>query len=140
MRSCNGCTVCCDGTLFGEAHGKIFQTGRPCHFKCESGCSIYEDRPSICKEYRCAWLDDYDLPEWMKPNLSGVLVTKRFWEKGEYLEVIEANQKVDSVVLNWFFLHHYTTNIPLRIQVAGGFYNYGPEEFLKEIHSKNLNK
>lgn len=78
MRECNGCTACCEGWLSGEAHGHYFQPGRPCHFKCEGGCSIYEKRPeNPCKTFICEWLVNPELPEWMKPSVSKVITMKK---------------------------------------------------------------
>ena len=141
MSDCKGCSACCEGWLFGEAHGHYFQAGRPCHFKCETGCSIYEKRPeSPCKTYNCAWLEDENIPEWMKPNLSGVIITKRQWKNGDYLEIHETGKKIDAVVLNWLFLYHYTTDIPIRVQVSGGWTNYGTKEFLQEVSGIRASK
>jgi hypothetical protein len=135
-RECDGCTACCEGWLHGVAHGQHFQAGRPCHFKCEKGCSIYENRPEEpCRTYSCEWLNNYELPEWMKPNLSGVIITSREYKENKvYLEVYETGKKIDAEVLNWLFLYHYTTDIPLRVQVNGGWNNFGPQEFLEELN------
>lgn len=134
MRECNGCTACCEGWLSGQAYGHYFQPGRPCHFKCEGGCAIYEKRPeNPCKEFICEWIVNSELPEWMKPSVSKVITMKKTWEGGEYLKVIEMGQKIDSVVLNWFFIYHLSTGIPMRIQVNGGMCNYGPPEFLEKF-------
>ena len=135
-RECGGCTGCCEGWLSVQVYEQYAQPGRPCHFKCESGCSIYEDRPDVCKIYKCEWLTNLDIPEWIKPNISGVIITKRKWSDGDYLEVLETNRKIDAEVLNWFFIYHLTTNIPLRIQVSKGWNNYGPLEFRQEMMSK----
>lgn len=137
MRECNGCTACCEGWLPGYAYGHYFQQGRPCHFKCQNGCSIYEKRPEDpCKNYRCEWLDNMEIPEWFKPNLSNVIITRRNWRDGYYLEVCEAGKKIDSTILNWIFHYHYTTNIPIKVQISGGWTNYGPKEFLDYIVEK----
>lgn len=134
MRDCNGCVACCEGWLTGESHGHYFQPGRPCFFKCESGCSIYEERPQDpCKNFNCEWLCNMEIPEWMKPNLSKVIITRFPWKNGFYLTITEAGQKIDSVVLNWLFHYHYTTNIPIKVQVSGGWMNYGTKEFLDFI-------
>lgn len=133
-RECNGCTACCEGWLHGISHGHYFQAGRPCHFKCEKGCAIYENRPeNPCKTYSCEWLNNYEIPEWMKPNLCGVIITRRAWKNGDYLSISEMGKKIDADVLNWIFLYHYTTDVPVRIQVNGGWYNYGHKEFLDEM-------
>jgi hypothetical protein len=132
-RSCNGCTACCEGWLWGSAHGHNFYAGRPCHFMCESGCSIYENRPEDpCKTFKCMWLINDDIPEWLKPNLSKVIIVQRNNEKvGDYIEVYETGQKIDSTVLSWFFEYHLSTKTNISIQIAGGWMNYGTNEFLK---------
>jgi len=36
------------------------------------------------------------LPMWMRPDLSKVIVVKRTYDDGEWLELTEAGQKMDS--------------------------------------------
>jgi hypothetical protein len=141
-RECDGCTACCEGWLHGVSHGRYFQAGRPCHFKCEKGCAIYEDRPEEpCKTYSCEWLNNYEIPEWMKPNICGVIITSREYKDNKiYLEVYETGKKIDSEVLTWLFLYHYTTDIPLRVQVNGGWNNFGPPEFLEKLNGIRATK
>lgn len=135
LRKCDGCTACCEGWLHGQAEGQYFQAGRPCHFKCEKGCSIYENRPeNPCRTYECEWKTNLEIPEWMKPNLSEVIITRRNWKNGEYLEINEMGNTIKSVVLNWLFIHHCTTGVPIRVQVSGGWNNFGPKEFLNEMN------
>ena len=133
-RECSGCTACCEGWLGGEAHGKKFQSGCPCHFKGESGCSIYDARPQFCKTFNCEWLVNNDLPQWMKPNVSGVIVRKMGWGssiKMPYYEVLEMGKKIDSNVLNWFFAWHIDTGAHIKIMVDGGWSYYGSNDFKK---------
>jgi hypothetical protein len=85
-------------------------------------------------------LNNYELPEWMKPNLCGAIITKRDWKGGKYLEIKELGKKIDSEVLNWLFLYHYTTDIPIQVEVSGGKYNYGPQEFLDEVSGIRASK
>ena len=128
-RECGDCTACCQGWLSGVAHGREFYPGQPCHFVGCNGCSIYEDRPeSPCKTYSCEWLRNTDVPEWMKPSVSNVIITGKELEKPDgskqiYLEVVEAGKKIDSRALNWLFRLHLRTKIPIRVQVEG-FYNW----------------
>ena len=137
MRECNGCTACCEGWLDGQVQGHYFQPGRPCHFKCESGCAIYQQRPeNPCRSFVCEWLVNLEIPEWMKPSVSKIIIKKKRWKGGEYLSVMEMGEKIDSIVLNWLFIHHLSTNIPMRIQINGGFFNYGPPEFLNKFGIK----
>jgi hypothetical protein len=132
-RECGNCTACCEGWLEGFVYGKELKKGIPCHFMCENGCSIYEDRPeNPCRSYQCEWLINFDIPEWMKPNRSGIIVTTRYYGNNKkYLEVLETGKPIESNILLWFFIYHYTTQIPLKIQVNGGFHNFGPNEFIE---------
>jgi hypothetical protein len=77
----------------------------------------------------------------MKPNLSGVIITSReYGENKKYLEVLEMGKKIDAEVLNWIFLHHYSTDIPIRVQVNRGWYNFGPKDFLNQVSGIKVSK
>ena len=132
-RSCDGCTSCCEGWLWGSAHGHNFYPGRPCHFMGKSGCSIYENRPEDpCKTFKCMWLLNDSVPEWLKPNLSKVIIVERNNDEcGYYIEVFETGQKIDSTVLSWIFGYYLNTKINISVQISGGWINYGSKEFLK---------
>jgi hypothetical protein len=138
-RICGTCTECCQGWLWGNAHGHHFYAGRPCHFVSEGGCSIYKDRPeNPCKVFRCQWLVNNQLPEWFKPNKSKVIIAEYTWgeENKPYLEVYECGEKLDSSVFAWLIEHHATHKIPIRVQISGGWNNYGPPEFLEWVRGK----
>ena len=137
QRECGGCTACCQGWLSGVAHGREFYPGVPCHFIGCNGCSIYEERPeSPCRTYSCEWLKNPDVPEWMKPSESNVILTAREWthpdgSKHAYLNVVEMGKKIDSSVLNWLFRLYLRTQIPMKIQIDGGLNWYGSQEFFE---------
>jgi hypothetical protein len=133
VRNCDGCTVCCRGWLFGSAHGHSFFKGTPCHFVGEMGCTIYKERPEDpCKTYKCAWLTDFNIPEWFKPNLSNVICTWKEWKSGfYYLEVLECGKKLDSKILSWLFVKYANNNYNLHYELDGGNYYVGENEFLK---------
>ena len=138
-RTCGDCTACCDGWLSGNVNGHDFYPGMPCHYSGCNGCSIYEDRPeSPCKTYSCEWLVNPEVPEWMKPSDSGVILTGKQREspdgsKQTYLEVLELGKKIDSTVLNWLFRLYLRTNIPIKVQIDGGYNWYGTTEFFQEV-------
>ena len=102
-RSCNGCTKCCEGWLHGSAHGYDFYRGRKCFFLEEKTCSIYPSRPDDpCKTYQCAWLSNNKIPHWMKPNLVDTIITIRYSNGIEYVELTEAGSKLNVEVFSWF--------------------------------------
>jgi hypothetical protein len=97
-------------------------------------CTIYDDRPvEPCQSYRCIWLIDNEIPEWMKPEKSKVILTARSWGENNskiFLEASECGEKIDSSVLNWLFSYFLRTETPLKVQVGGGWNYYGSQEFL----------
>jgi len=136
-RECGDCTACCQGWLSGVVNDREFYPGMPCHFKGCNGCSIYEDRPeSPCKTYSCEWLKNDNVPEWMKPSESGVIITTKDWthpdgSKQVFLEILEMGKKIDSTVLNWLFRTYLRTQVPMKIQIGGGYNWYVTNEFFE---------
>jgi hypothetical protein len=47
--------------------------GEPCRHLCAAGCGIYADRPSVCRRFRCAWLQEPTLPPSLRPDRCGVM-------------------------------------------------------------------
>jgi hypothetical protein len=136
-RECGDCSECCNGWLWGAAHGKQFYSGKPCHFVGPKGCTIYDDRPhNPCVIFRCGWLDDHDaFPEWMKPSLSKVIAQKLKTKSGiEFYKVWECGQKIDSIVLNNLILYSLQNGVNMNIQVGGGWASYGTREYLNELN------
>ena len=63
-RSCGSCSLCCKLLRIDEFHKP---EGRWCSHCApgRGGCLIYEDRPSECRNFYCAWLTANDVgPEW----------------------------------------------------------------------------
>ena len=78
-RKCGNCSLCCEGIISGEAYGHVFENNIPCYFLTKNNikkCSIYGNHPPVCKYFKCEWLINRSLPEWVKPNLSGILIYK----------------------------------------------------------------
>lgn len=137
-RECNGCTKCCEGWLPANIYGIAMYRGKPCHFKKQGGCSIYENRPNNpCKEYKCFWLTSLEVPEWMKPDESNVILTEAKEDNIYWIELTETDTKVDSSVLSWFFMYCINKNINFAYTVNGGFNFLGSPEFL-ELMSKKV--
>jgi hypothetical protein len=64
-RNCGKCSLCCK---LNKIAALDKPTGKWCmHCKIGSGCAIYADRPDICREYRCLYLMDSNLPEYWYP-------------------------------------------------------------------------
>jgi len=135
-RSCNECTKCCEGWLPGSVNGYKFWPGRPCHYQAPGTCTIYETRPhSPCKSYKCAWLIDPEIPEWLKPSRCDAIITYGVVDGEKYVDVVEAGSTLDSKVLSWLFQKYITgtyKNISYRINSAA--HKYGSETFMKAMN------
>lgn len=129
-RECDGCTKCCEGWLTSQIYNNFMFPGRPCHFKSEKGCSIYKDRPNDpCITYNCEWKKNLNIPEWLKPSESKVILTRKKVEGIEYLEAKEAGQKITVEILNWLILEQFTKKINLVYEVDGRWNWLGSSDF-----------
>jgi uncharacterized cysteine cluster protein YcgN (CxxCxxCC family) len=128
-RNCGTCTACCEGWLSGEAHGRKFYPGVKCHFLGER-CTIYAKRPhDPCVTFRCEYLTDDNVPEWMKPERSGVILCRRERDGIAWLEVTEMGRKMDASVLNWLVLNVICKAQNIRYQIDGGWNYVGKPDF-----------
>ena len=116
-RNCNGCTACCDGWLNGKVNEHYFYPGKKCYYVTDNGCSIYNTRPEMpCKIFRCGWLIDKEVPDWMKPSaVQAIILSTEQTNKGTTLEIIA-----------WFKQLYNQGKIKKR-------QNQSEEEFLLEI-------
>ena len=72
---CGSCTACCTHLPIPAriVSPAAKPAGEPCPHLCQSGCSIYQQRPDICARFQCAWLANGDWPEEWRPDRSGLL-------------------------------------------------------------------
>jgi Fe-S-cluster containining protein len=94
FRSCGDCGACCEGALVGNVYGNLFGMRKPCVFRLNNSCAIHKTRPQSCRNYQCAWAQ-YLFPEWMKPNLCGVMISVEHDTSGkQFLKVIELRHNI----------------------------------------------
>lgn len=130
QRTCGECTACCDGWLHGEAYGHNFYRGKPC-FYVHKGCTIYQDRPSTpCKSYKCTWLEEDILPMWMRPDLCGVILSKREFEGIPFYFVTEMEEPIKANVLNHLIQLALNSSVNLEYTVDGGPNRIGTAEYI----------
>ena len=74
-RQCGDCTACCE-------YFPIKELGKAATVPCEklanpkgscNNCTIYNDRPKVCKEYACMWVAGYGAEE-DRPDRCGILI------------------------------------------------------------------
>ena len=129
-RACDGCTKCCEGWLAGKVNGQPFYKGRPCFFLNKT-CTIYESRPEDpCRSFTCQWITEEIFPQWMKPDLANVIITKRFNKGIDFYEIIEAGSVMQARVLNWLVLWALNDKKNIKYWIEGGANKIGCDEFL----------
>lgn len=133
-RECGNCTKCCDGWLSANIlEYKMFK-GNPCFYvdKNNCNCSIYAKRPLICSDFKCAWLQEESvIPAWMKPNLINQIIIKHITHEFVYYELVEAGEKIDSSILNWFVQMAVQKKMNVKYSLYNVPYYIGDEYFCK---------
>lgn len=140
-RECGECTKCCEGWLTTTVKTKNIYPGNPCKFVAiGKGCTIYSERPrDPCITYKCAWLTEEDIPEWMKPDKINAIIDYRYVNNIKYLCVNEAGEVLRSDVLTQLFLYAINNNLNFLWKVKSGINYIGSAQFLEEM-KKELEK
>jgi hypothetical protein len=73
MRTCGECTLCCKLPRIDELEKPSWTWCKHCVIG--KGCGIYGNHPPVCKDFRCLWLDDLELPDEWRPDLVHLYVT-----------------------------------------------------------------
>jgi hypothetical protein len=71
-RNCDGCTMCCKLLRVEELETPPLSWCPHCVAK--SGCAIYVDRPTECRQFYCEYLLDASLGEHWKPSRCKMVV------------------------------------------------------------------
>lgn len=139
MRICGECTECCTGTLEGTVDGHEFNVTTACFFLQDNKCNRYETRPdNPCKNYSCMWLNDESIPDFMRPDLSNVVLTKLNINGIEYIESREAARKsMTTSILSNVIMYAFHTNQNLVYHVNGQYFWLGAPDFMNEMNKKS---
>ena len=141
-KSCGTCTKCCEGWLEGEAFGHKFYPGKPCGFvTIGKGCNSYALRPKEpCVNYKCAWLSNNEIPDWLKPNLSNVIINYNTIDGIAYIKLVEAGQTLPSKVLSWMLKYAIAQRLNIAWTIDEELYWIGSPEFNLLMQDLNLPK
>jgi hypothetical protein len=80
-RSCGSCTLCC---RLPEIESLSKPADTWCNHCTGEACSIYPDRPQLCRDFLCSWMTDENLPDAWQPLTSHMLV----YEQGPQLTIL----------------------------------------------------
>ncbi|MES2288393.1 MAG: YkgJ family cysteine cluster protein [Pseudomonadota bacterium] len=76
-RACGDCTACCTVLTVDTPDFKK-PPGTPCTHLTAQGCGIHAVRPDICRTWFCGWRRMAEMPDWARPDRSGLLVSLNF--------------------------------------------------------------
>lgn len=72
-KQCGGCRACCYVFELGAKPEREW-----CRHVTPTGCGCHDDnRPNVCKEYKCGYLTLKNLPLATRPDHSGLILTRR---------------------------------------------------------------
>jgi hypothetical protein len=71
-KSCGSCIMCCTALEIPE----LKKPAGPACPNCilSGGCTIYADRPQVCRDFECLWLTTRNLPPNMRPDRIGTIL------------------------------------------------------------------
>ena len=108
VRPCGDCSKCCQGTLAATVLGQEIGVGKHCSYLGPKGkgCTIHNYRPSVCKQFICEWKSNYNFPEHLRPDKTGVILSVRYFVGAdgnayEHLRVFDTNKKANKEVYDW---------------------------------------
>ena len=137
-RACGECTACCDGGVKGTIEGHDMFPGRPCHFRGEHRCTIYERRPQEpCRDFACGWLQPGSpFPDHWRPDRLGVMVIPMRWRGREAYVLRSAGRDPDAALIAWMQELSRRTGRPFFYEIGGERFGYGPPEFQREMSER----
>ena len=102
-KNCNGCTRCCEGWLTTKVYDFDIGPGiGGCRFLGKNGCNIYQTRPhDPCKVFQCGWKENTQVPEFMRPDLSNVILLVRFIESFHFYRIVKCGDDLLPEVVKW---------------------------------------
>lgn len=133
-RSCDGCIACCDGSLMfdtiTQSGKRIFANTNHFCFYCGSdgeGCTGYNDRPDSCKEFRCEYLTDPGIPEFLAPKRSGIILMNKLGDDKTkaWVATDSKSYKLDWYALFWIIAWANETERDLMVTLS----QYGQRKF-----------
>ena len=153
-RQCGSCTACCEGWLRTRVDGNELRPGKPCaHFK-QGACSIYPTRPQDpCISYICGWLMSPELPDWLQPSVSKVILKPNMvWERpSSNINVhiaIAVGHRIPGKTLQWLKRYseqtgcNFICNVPVREnkEYTGEMtkFGIGPPAFVEAVEEWSM--
>jgi hypothetical protein len=85
-RECGSCSLCCK--VMGVPEVKAEHTWCPHAKPGAGGCTIYRNRPELCREFHCMWLIDEKIPDYWYPAKSKIVINPKLDGKDAYVAFV----------------------------------------------------
>ena len=96
--SCGDCNVCCKVFNVEEVDSP---KGIDCQHCTEKGCGIHEERPQVCRDFKCGYFISAEAgkpwPEIQRPDKCGVIINAS--DSGEY-QALRIRDEVNGSIFN----------------------------------------
>jgi len=79
--------------------------------------------------YKCAYLLSKDIPEWLRPDRCGAILTWREKDGVKWVEAQEMGKRLDSRVLSWLFIEMRGKGVNIRWMIDGAWNWFGDTAF-----------
>jgi hypothetical protein len=119
-RTCGDCTVCCTAMAIDKPEIQK-EAGVTCRH-CAGGCTIYDTRPPLCRDYHCGWRQLAILDESWRPDRSGVFVELEPMQGQTGLSLVLVGNPLKTLRQPWFIdfvAAGVRGNIPLSLGIPG---------------------
>lgn len=136
IKKCGSCTKCCDGTLANIVKGHTMFPGKPCFFLEIGGvCNDYDNRPKDpCVDYKCLWLQQPDVPDFIKPENANAIIDIATFKNRKYLRLIKSYEQHSPDILTYAIEYARYNKLPLIWNdSSGNFHHLGDNIFCLEV-------
>ena len=99
-RECGECTVCCTALAIDKPEIQK-DAGVTCRH-CSAGCTIYETRPALCRDFYCGWRQLPILDDSWRPDRSSVFVELEPIDDQTGMSLVLVGNPLKTVRQNWF--------------------------------------
>lgn len=99
-RNCGDCTACCT-VLAVDQPDMQKRAGVTCRH-CRGGCTVYDTRPVLCRDFHCGWRQLPILDDAWRPDRSGVFVEIEAIDGETALSLVLIGNPLKIVRQDWF--------------------------------------
>lgn len=135
MKECGECAECCKGPLKAKVFEHQIGNGIPCPLLKNNKCSVYDTRDTVCREYVCTWKSDDNIPDFMRPDKSHILITDRTLNGHYYWDVVSITGK-EMPLENLSLIIKYVSVNKLNLvwKIHDKFFWIGSDKFVEEAN------